>query len=629
MKSDINICILLTVLTIVILILYFYLNRNDTNKQEVKQDKQGVKQDKQGVKQEDDEDDEDEDDEDDVKENFYDVKPANKTKYVVLVQTAGSYLHIKRITLYDKDGNEIPTSSITAQSNSLYSASVSNASNYWGPDRAITGDINWEGVDIYHTDINRTQETNPPFYFKDNLSTWFTYINPYLLITLNTPTELSKIKIRNRVSCCQYRINGSKLLAYDENLREQWSNTIMDLWRGYHSYFQDRDYNRRSTYEKTWLDWNYNVDYNPSTLTKYVVLLKTRTYSSGIKSSTKYDVNAANQYAMNIAQVTLFDKSGRQIPRTELTVQTNSLYKENPPANLINGNTSSNNFAHTFGERNNNPGWDPNTGKWNWDTPDIPNFNFLYYPDYPNGKWHDPPYFVIALKNPTELGKITITNRADCCQDRINNVKIIFYNEDITNLREQWSYTFKKVSNINDTYKFYGGSDQTKNSLTMEIPINYNVSNNWNDRGCFNDSKGDRLIKPIQNKPQDTNKIPVFGSYKEKREHCMNFASEIGANIISLQNEDECWVGTDNNDSYRQKNILNSNLDNINPKSSSATCTEMGGSLSGRVWTLKTRPEPDIDFSTQSTKTYRIIIERPKYDNYNDNENNYYKEIVI
>lgn len=613
MKSNIkniNICILLTLLTIIILILYFYLNRIDTRKE----NKETKNQEKKGQV---------------IQEKFYNETSNNLTKYVVLVHTNGHFLHIKQITLYDKNGNEIPKSTLTAQSNSVY---LDNQYSQWHANKTITGNID-DNDAVFHSAPSETQETTPKFYFNYYIGGGIpsTYKSPYLLITLNTATELSRIKIRNRIDCCQYRLNGAKLIIYDENLREQWQNTLMNFWGNVGAFYNSlNNYTNSSSETKKMLDLNFNVDYNPSKLTKYVVLVRTGTYTPNIDFRRDWDPVSHTQYCINLSRVQLYGINGTEIIPPNITAHTNSYVKDYPPSNLIDENID--NFAHTLNESKNKP-------------EGIPHFNFRYYSDPVNDKSHDPPYFIIALKEPTELSKIVITNRTGCCQDRVDNIKVILYNDNIenlreqwSNLREQWSYTIRKESRYNSNYEFYGGNDKINSSLILPLQIDYNISNNWNDKGCFNDVAQSRLIKPSKNHiALNTNYSYVHGSDKDKREQCMKLATEMGGNIVGLQFGDECWFGTDDDDNFRKYNMFNGDLEISNPKYKKnkedkdflPSCTEMGGGVTGRIWTLKSRPEPTIDFSTKTTKTYRIVIERPKYDTYDDDINNYNKEIAI
>lgn len=293
----------------------------------------------------------------------------------------------------------------------------------------------------------------------------------------------------------------------------------------------------------------YNINNN---LTKYVVLVHT---------------GGNSESYINLTKVRLYNSNNQLLQQSELQVEANSEFDASafPTQNLIRYDINSNSdnywtsFAHT------------NLQKQKTTTP---NFNF-----------GNQPYFLIKLNNPTHILKFQIENRKNCCQNRANGIRVIFYNE----VQEELYKTLLTPSSGTD-YFFGGLSDYNginQRFLTKEITPQYeqllgNIKKNWTDQGCWRDfgPNAERVIKIREGPPDNV----TWKTLNESQ--CFLEAEQNGANIVGMQAGYACFYGNTN---VAPNNLRLPNGDLYYKKFGQYTgnCPAMGVDGVNRVWTLK------------------------------------------
>lgn len=159
---------------------------------------------------------------------------------------------------------------------------------------------------------------------------------------------------------------------------------------------------------------------------------------------------------INLAEVEVYDGSGTLVSNNR-TITGSSVLDSHPWANLVDGNKT--NFAHTNG-----------TTATETD------------------------YMQIDLGEVKEIKKIVITNRTDCCKDRINGLKVQILNASSISVKDTPIITLGAGINAADTY-------------TITFPENV-----W--------SKGYEIASPIKClNDTDTNKVYRLTSATERRHY--------------------------------------------------------------------------------------------------------------
>lgn len=163
-----------------------------------------------------------------------------------------------------------------------------------------------------------------------------------------------------------------------------------------------------------------------------------------------------HNYNINLAEVEVYDSNNTLVSNNK-TVTGSSVHEDHPWANLVDGNKT--NFAHTIGTT----------------ASEIDNMQ-------------------IDLGAVKEIKKIVITNRTDCCKDRINGLKVQVLNESNVSVKQTPVIRLESGSNAADVY-------------TLTFPENV-----W--------SKTYEINSPIKClKDTDTNKVYRLTSATERRHY--------------------------------------------------------------------------------------------------------------
>ena len=323
-------------------------------------------------------------------------------------------------------------------------------------------------------------------------------------------------------------------------------------------------------------------------LTKYVILVhmggiwSDNNYQNFYKQDTQKKWNDVNQSYINLSLVRLNDQSGRQLRENEMSVQANSQWSPNDSTysvkNLISDSWNEKTWEKVL------PHADLSKQSNKPITPDFTHFG-------------NKPLFLITLNNPTEILQIRILNRQGCCQFRAENIKVLLYNSDLS---EIFSHTISRNSGYTTNEEsFFAHREITNASLLWyNIPTSTPLSQikkNWTDQGCWWDlAKGhtsERVIKLIE-----TNN-DAFTHKNLGEEACFREAERNGANIVGLQAGWACFYGNTNvppnnlklpnRDPYYKKFGYYDKKDGANNLNDNSLpiCHAMGDGWINRVWT--------------------------------------------
>ena len=330
-----------------------------------------------------------------------------------------------------------------------------------------------------------------------------------------------------------------------------------------------------------------------SQLTKYIVLV----HMGGLWDF-DYD-----QSFINLAKVRLYDDNNKELVASEMSIQANSSYENWNDPQFNRNNLISNAFevtknyiykmAHTTLSRQTAT------------NPDFTNFG-------------NKPYYLITLNKPTSISKIVIYNRIDCCQFRAHNIKVVLYNQ---TLSEIFSHTITNPSHQTNMNK--NGSNRSSSFFKHWTAPNFNdlqytiltstplsqIKKDWTDRGCWGDlgynlnlkrgTTNERVIKIIEtnNNPSDDDKTwRDFRNLNEsdREKACFEEAERNGANIIGLQAGYACFYGNTN---IAPNNLKLPNGEPYYKKNGAipGICHAMGEGSVNRVWTKKNDYEKNWD----------------------------------
>ena len=159
---------------------------------------------------------------------------------------------------------------------------------------------------------------------------------------------------------------------------------------------------------------------------------------------------------INLAEVEVYDSTNTLVSNNK-TVTGSSVHEDHPWANLVDGNKT--NVAHTIGTT----------------ASEIDNMQ-------------------IDLGAVKEIKKIVITNRTDCCKDRINGLKVQVLNESNVSVKQTPVIRLENGSNAADVYTLTFPENVWSKTYEINSPIK-----------CLNDT--------------DTNKVYRLTSATERRHY--------------------------------------------------------------------------------------------------------------
>ena len=159
---------------------------------------------------------------------------------------------------------------------------------------------------------------------------------------------------------------------------------------------------------------------------------------------------------INLAEVEVYDSNNALVSNNK-TVTGSSVHEDHPWANLVDGNKT--NVAHTIGTT----------------ASEIDNMQ-------------------IDLGAVKEIKKIVITNRTDCCKDRINGLKVQVLNESNVSVKQTPVIRLENGSNAADVYTLTFPENVWSKTYEINSPIK-----------CLNDT--------------DTNKVYRLTSATERRHY--------------------------------------------------------------------------------------------------------------
>jgi hypothetical protein len=189
----------------------------------------------------------------------------------------------------------------------------------------------------------------------------------WILVTLKKTVPIIKVSIINRQDCCQDRIAGCRLIVMDENKTILDSHVINSVAKTY-------------SFNMPALTYGKYVKLEHLTSGKYLNIAEIQIFTT--QSALAYYLGYDGTTKPMSASLLPFDNSALTlIPISASQITMSSQHADFNPSKLLDNND--NTFAHTA------------TGSKEW--------------------------IKITLKKDIQIAKIIITNRKDCCQDRIQN----------------------------------------------------------------------------------------------------------------------------------------------------------------------------------------------------------------
>ena len=330
------------------------------------------------------------------------------------------FINISKIYLYDENKNKI-VSGLTANGNLAFTTGdqqPSNLVNYTN-----NGDTNF--ALNYHTNTTTSiiSDSKP-------------YIN--FDVKLASPQKLTQIDIKNRTDCCQDRILGLVLKAY--NVRG------IEIFR----YYFNEVKNYYQIPVNIDLPQNTTISLPFSKLTKYVKLEKIN-----------YNPYVPDTQLINISKIKLYNETGAQI-KSGLTADLNPIYADSlgtyGPNVLIDydGDPNNDKIAHTF----------------------IPNGDTMNQNQRLNSNTPQP-FMKVELNTPSRLSKIEIINRKEPALQwyRMIGVRLSGFDE---NNNVLYTYNFTRAL-PNYTIMFNIETEYNKNNnnlnLFNQVGSGYGISN--------------------------------------------------------------------------------------------------------------------------------------------------------